>query len=115
MIDQSRKSSRMRVRFRDGGPPIGGTTAWDASGWLTPRLDLPNFLSDRRIHHGDDAERDPHHAHRHRQGGRGSQEVHGHVTPETAGLRVGVLPGGCSGFRYSLSIEDKPAADDIVI
>src|SRR5437667_351642 len=38
-----------------------------------------------------------------------------HVTPETAGLRVGVLPGGCSGFRYSLSIEDKPAADDIVI
>ena len=38
-----------------------------------------------------------------------------HVAPETAGLRVGVLPGGCSGFRYSLSIEDKPAADDIVI
>src|SRR5256885_4801057 len=37
------------------------------------------------------------------------------VGPETAGLRVGVLPGGCSGFRYSLSIEDKPAADDIVI
>src|SRR2546430_5544779 len=37
------------------------------------------------------------------------------VSPETAGLRVGVLPGGCSGFRYSLSIEDKPAADDIVI
>src|SRR2546430_11591912 len=36
-----------------------------------------------------------------------------HVTPETAGLRVGVLPGGCSGFRYSLSIENKPAADDI--
>src|SRR5256886_3954629 len=38
-----------------------------------------------------------------------------HVTPETAGLRIGVLPGGCSGFRYSLSIEDKPAEDDIVI
>jgi len=38
-----------------------------------------------------------------------------HVSPETAGLRVGVLPGGCSGFRYSLSIEDKPADDDIVI
>src|SRR5437899_10598068 len=38
-----------------------------------------------------------------------------HVAPETAGLRVGVLPGGCSGFRYSLSIEDKPADDDIVI
>ena len=37
------------------------------------------------------------------------------ATPETAGLRVGVLAGGCSGFRYSLSIEDKPADDDIVI
>jgi iron-sulfur cluster assembly accessory protein len=37
------------------------------------------------------------------------------VSPETAGLRVGVLPGGCSGFKYSLSIEDKPADDDVVI
>jgi iron-sulfur cluster assembly accessory protein len=37
------------------------------------------------------------------------------VPAETAGLRIGVLPGGCSGFRYSLSIEDKPADDDIVI
>src|SRR5207237_1139162 len=60
MIDQSRKSRRMRVRFRDGGPPIGGTRAWDASGWLTPRLDLPNFLSDRRIHHGDHADTERH-------------------------------------------------------
>jgi iron-sulfur cluster assembly accessory protein len=37
------------------------------------------------------------------------------VSPETAGLRVGVLPGGCSGFKYSLNIADKPADDDIVI
>src|SRR5437762_13274637 len=37
------------------------------------------------------------------------------VSPETAGLRIGVLPGGCSGFKYSLSIEDKPADDDMVI
>jgi iron-sulfur cluster assembly protein len=37
------------------------------------------------------------------------------VSPETAGLRVGVKPGGCSGFEYSLSIEDKAAADDVVI
>ncbi len=37
------------------------------------------------------------------------------VSPETAGLRIGVLPGGCSGFKYSLSIEDKPADDDFVI
>ena len=37
------------------------------------------------------------------------------VSPETAGLRVGVMPGGCSGFKYSLSIEDKAADDDLVI
>ena len=37
------------------------------------------------------------------------------AVPETAGLRIGVLPGGCSGFRYSLSIEDQPGEDDVVI
>ncbi|HET7789608.1 MAG TPA: iron-sulfur cluster assembly accessory protein [Gemmatimonadales bacterium] len=37
------------------------------------------------------------------------------VPAETAGLRIGVLPGGCSGFKYSLNIEDKPADDDIVL
>ena len=37
------------------------------------------------------------------------------VTPATAGLRVAVLPGGCSGFRYSLNVEQQPAADDVVI
>ena len=37
------------------------------------------------------------------------------VSPETGGLRVGVLPGGCSGFKYSLNIEDQPADDDIVL
>lgn len=37
------------------------------------------------------------------------------VSPATAGLRVGVLPGGCSGFRYSLNIEEQPAADDVVL
>lgn len=37
------------------------------------------------------------------------------VAPEMAGLRVGVLPGGCSGFKYSLNIEDKPMDDDVVI
>ncbi len=35
------------------------------------------------------------------------------VPVETAGLRVSVLPGGCSGFKYSLNIEDKPAEDDM--
>ncbi len=34
---------------------------------------------------------------------------------ETAGLRVGVMPGGCSGFKYALTIEDHPADDDTVI
>jgi iron-sulfur cluster assembly accessory protein len=34
---------------------------------------------------------------------------------EQAGLRVGVLPGGCSGFQYGLNIEDEPAEDDIVL
>jgi hypothetical protein len=29
------------------------------------------------------------------------------VTPEQGGLRVAVMPGGCSGFKYSLVIEDK--------
>lgn len=37
------------------------------------------------------------------------------VAPETGGLRVGIQPGGCSGFKYSLLIEDKPADDDLVI
>ena len=34
---------------------------------------------------------------------------------ETAGLRVGVMPGGCSGFKYALNVEDAPAGDDNVI
>lgn len=32
---------------------------------------------------------------------------------ESAGLRVGVLPGGCSGFQYGLNIEDEPGDDDM--
>src|SRR2546426_12409633 len=37
------------------------------------------------------------------------------VSPETAGLRIAGLPGGGSGVRYSLNIEDKPGEDDVVI
>jgi len=37
------------------------------------------------------------------------------VPAETAGLRVAVLPGGCSGFKYGLNIEEKPFDDDIVL
>ena len=37
------------------------------------------------------------------------------VTGEEGGLRVAVQPGGCSGFKYSLVIEDKSAEDDFVL
>jgi iron-sulfur cluster assembly accessory protein len=36
------------------------------------------------------------------------------VPAESAGLRVSVLPGGCSGFKYSLNIEERPLDDDMV-
>lgn len=35
--------------------------------------------------------------------------------PETAGLRVRVVPGGCSGFQYSLNIEEASRAGDHII
>jgi len=35
-----------------------------------------------------------------------------HAGDESAGLRVAVLPGGCSGFQYGLNVEDKPEDDD---
>jgi len=37
------------------------------------------------------------------------------VPAETAGLRIGVMPGGCSGFKYSLNIEERAADDDVII
>ena len=37
------------------------------------------------------------------------------VDPTIGGLRVAVQPGGCSGFKYSLLIEDKPAEDDTLL
>jgi iron-sulfur cluster assembly accessory protein len=37
------------------------------------------------------------------------------VAPEKGGLRVSVQPGGCSGFKYSLLIEDQSAEDDFVV
>jgi iron-sulfur cluster assembly protein len=36
------------------------------------------------------------------------------LSPETAGLRVSVLPGGCSGFQYGLNVEEKAREDDEV-
>src|SRR5580692_4225752 len=37
------------------------------------------------------------------------------VSPGTGGLRVSVQPGGCSGFKYGLLIEDASAEDDFVV
>lgn len=50
---------------------------------------------------------------------RAAEEVHKFITDEkvpaeTAGLRVSVLPGGCSGFKYSLNIEERALDDDLV-
>ena len=35
--------------------------------------------------------------------------------PETSGLRVRVVPGGCSGFQYSLNIEEESKQGDHVM
>jgi iron-sulfur cluster assembly accessory protein len=51
---------------------------------------------------------------------RAVEEVHKFMTAEqvpseSAGLRVSVLPGGCSGFKYSLNIEEHSLEDDVVL
>jgi iron-sulfur cluster assembly accessory protein len=38
-----------------------------------------------------------------------------HGAGATAGLRLAVLPGGCSGFQYGLNIEDAPEEDDEIL
>ncbi len=35
--------------------------------------------------------------------------------PETSGLRVRVVPGGCSGFQYSLNIEEQSREGDFIL
>ncbi len=37
------------------------------------------------------------------------------VTADQGGLRVSVQPGGCSGFKYGLLIEDASADDDLIV
>ena len=37
------------------------------------------------------------------------------VDPAKGGLRVSVQPGGCSGFKYGLLIEDEAAEDDMIL
>jgi len=34
---------------------------------------------------------------------------------EGYGLRIQVIPGGCSGYSYGMDFEEKPTADDTVI
>ena len=34
--------------------------------------------------------------------------------PETAGVRVGVRGGGCSGYTYTLDFDYKPAEGDLI-
>ena len=51
---------------------------------------------------------------------RAAEEVQKFITQEqvpadSAGLRVSVLPGGCSGFKYSLNIEERPLDDDHIL
>jgi iron-sulfur cluster assembly protein len=35
--------------------------------------------------------------------------------PVEGGLRVRVIPGGCSGFQYAMEIEEAPQEDDSVL
>ena len=37
------------------------------------------------------------------------------LSDQSAGLRVSVLPGGCSGFEYGLEVEEDPEGEDFVI
>jgi iron-sulfur cluster assembly protein len=37
------------------------------------------------------------------------------VSEQQGGLRVSVQPGGCSGFKYGLLIEEQAADDDYVL
>ena len=51
---------------------------------------------------------------------RAAEEVRKFMTAEqvpadVGGLRVSVLPGGCSGFKYSLNIEEHSLEDDVVM
>jgi iron-sulfur cluster assembly accessory protein len=40
------------------------------------------------------------------------KEIMGQQNPVPAGLRIGVVGGGCSGFSYSMSFENAPGVMD---
>ena len=46
---------------------------------------------------------------------KGQDFIQEHGVDDDVGLRVAVLPGGCSGFQYGLNIEDAPEDDDEVL
>ncbi len=51
---------------------------------------------------------------------KGAEKVHEFLAAQgadtsSAGLRVGVRGGGCSGFQYNLAFEDQRNDDDLVI
>jgi len=37
------------------------------------------------------------------------------LSPEQVGLRVRVIPGGCSGFQYDLALDEAPESGDEVL
>ena len=41
------------------------------------------------------------------------KEIMGQQDPAPAGLRIGVVGGGCSGFSYSMMFEENGNADDL--
>lgn len=42
-------------------------------------------------------------------------ELRSHKEQDVQYFRIGVLPGGCSGFKYSLTLEETHAEDDDII
>ncbi len=43
------------------------------------------------------------------------KEIMGQQDPVPAGLRIGVVGGGCSGFSYSMAFENEPGMMDKVL
>ncbi|HEX6466438.1 MAG TPA: iron-sulfur cluster assembly accessory protein [Terriglobales bacterium] len=43
------------------------------------------------------------------------KEIMGQQDPVPAGLRIGVVGGGCSGFSYNMSFENSPGMMDKVL
>lgn len=42
------------------------------------------------------------------------RELMAKQTSKVGGLRLGAVPGGCSGFSYSLTFEEKAGSEDVV-